>query len=464
MKIRQDDTHDTVYFSDIMWYVLSKWRSLFVVAVLLGLLLGGYSYVKSSRNARTDEHLAEINVEEGIKNSSDDVRDVAERRIQADELQEYIDNGMLMNMDSMSVDRVTLTYYADITDDDETQETKDMKTAALTQSYAKISTGEKVRGKVTEDFDGKIIGNDLDYMLTVTTTDNTFTVIVKGPDDDICSRISDIVKSAVDEAEDGLRQSIGAHSVELIDESHTFGIDNTISEAQSSINKAYSSMIDKIESDKLKLDSEGQELLDAMAFQAEERSISTACVSKKYVVIGIILGLIITAVIHIIRYVYTGRVVATDQVYHTCKAPVIGEITAGYAEKHTALDRKLYCKLFGIKKITDMDKLADCISMKIAGVCRAKNINSLYVVNDIADDEKTQEHIDRILKKISANGIKTGNGYDDGCNVNVVEGISGSDAVVIMTGLFVTEYSVLSNQVAACRQQNKEILGTVVWM
>ena len=56
----------------------------------------------------------------------------------------------------------------------------------------------------------------------------------------------------------------------------------------------------------------------------------------------------------------------------------------------------------------------------------------------------------------------TGNGYDDGCNVNVVEGISGSDAVVIMTGLFVTEYSVLSNQVAACRQQNKEIIGSIV--
>lgn len=464
MKIRQDDTHDTVYFSDIMWYVLSKWRSLIVTAVVLGLILGGYSYLKSSRNAKADENLAGINVEERIKNSSDEVRDVAERRIQADKLQEYIDNGMLMNMDSMSVGKVTLTYYVADRPDGESQETTDMKTTALSQSYAMISTGEKVRSRVTEEFDGKITENDLDYLLTVTTTDNTFSVVVKGPDDNTCTKISEIVKTAVDEARDELCKSIGIHSVELIDESHTFGTDDTVSEAQKSINKAYSSMIDKIESDKLKLDSEGQELLDAMAFQAEERSISGACVSKKYVAIGIILGLIIAAVIHIIRYVYTGRVVAADQVYHTCKAPVIGEITAGYAEKHTALDRKLYCKLFGIKKITDMDKLADCISMKIAGVCRAKNVNSLYVVNGVADDDKTQEYIDRVLKKVSDNGIRTGSGYDDGCDANVVEGISGSDAVVIMTGLFVTEYSVLSNQVAACRQQNKEILGTVVWM
>lgn len=463
MKIRQDGTHDTVYFSDMMLYVLSKWRSLLIVAAVVALMLGAYSYVKSSKEVSEAEHLAGINVEEGIKNSTDEVRNVAEYQTQLQEFKKYIDNGMVMNMDSVSVSRVTLNYYVDGNPGEETvSDVKDMRTNALVQAYMSKATGEKVRSNVVESFDGKIAQSDLNYLLTVTDTDNTFSVIIKGPDDDTCTRIAGFVKAIIDESGNEFSRTVGNHVIELVDESHTFGIDTEISDAQTSINKAYSLLGDKISDSRNSLDEGGRELIDAMIFQSEDHVIGNASVSKKYIVMGAILGLLIVAVIHMIRYAYTAKVVTADQVYRTCKAPVIGELTVGYGRMHTAIDRKIYRKLFGIKGNTDTDRQIDYISAGIVNICKARNAESLYVVNGADESDLLKDCLNRILKKVSENGIKAESGYDDGCNADVVSGIAGADAVVIMAGLFSTDLAILSNQVAMCMQQNKQIIGSIV--
>ena len=89
-------------------------------------------------------------------------------------------------------------------------------------------------------------------------------------------------------------------------------------------------------------------------------------------------------------------------------------------------------------------------------------MKSLYVINGVSAEGKSHEHVEQILKKIGENGIETASGHDDGCNADVVKGVTDADAVVVFAGLFVTDFTLLGNQVAVCRQQNKEIIGSVV--
>lgn len=463
MKIRQDDTHDTVYFSDMMWYVLSKWRSVIVTAIIMALVFGGFSYAKSLKDVKYAERIAGINVEAEIENGSNELKDAVKRQEQTDYLKNYISNGLLMSMSPSSVNRVTLKYYVDGSIDESlSDDARSMRTSALAQAYVGKATGERARNKVIDGFEGDIVANDLDYLLIGSATDNTFSVVIKGPDDETCSKIAEYVKSIVSDSTDELKKSIGNHMVELVDESHTFGNDSAINDAQTSVNKSYTTLKDKLKTATNALDAGEKEILDAMVFQNEGKIPQTASVSKKYIVIGFLLGIIVVAVVHMIRYAYTGKVITTDQVYHTCKAPVVGEITVGYDRHRTALDRKIYRKLFGIRKASGPEKEIDYISLKLANICKAQNVKSLYVINGVSAEGKSHEHVEQILKKIGENGIETASGHDDGCNADVVKGVTDADAVVVFAGLFVTDFTLLGNQVAVCRQQNKEIIGSVV--
>ena len=74
--------------------------------------------------------------------------------------------------------------------------------------------------------------------------------------------------------------------------------------------------------------------------------------------------------------------------------------------------------------------------------------------------EKTGKEMD-IIQSHGGSGAQA-RSVVDGCNADVVKGVTDADAVVIFAGLFVTDFTLLGNQVAVCRQQNKEIIGSVV--
>ena len=219
MKIRQDDTHDTVYFSDMMWYVLSKWSSVIVTAIIMALVFGGFSYAKSLKDVKYAERIAGINVEAEIENGSNELKDAVKRQEQTDYLKNYISNGLLMSMSPSSVNRVTLKYYVDGSIDESlSDDARSMRTSALAQAYVGKATGERARNKVFDGFEGDIVANDLDYLLSGSATDNTFSVVIKGPDDETCSKIAEYVKSIVSDSTDELKKSIMKTSNDFVNE------------------------------------------------------------------------------------------------------------------------------------------------------------------------------------------------------------------------------------------------------
>lgn len=102
---------------ELIWKILYGWRAVIVSALVFAVLLGGYSYVKSSqsiKNAKNQKNVSIVELEEGLSTQEKEAVEQAEAiQQQIIEKEEYQKESILMNVDAYHQDSKTLQYYVD---------------------------------------------------------------------------------------------------------------------------------------------------------------------------------------------------------------------------------------------------------------------------------------------------------------------------------------------------------------
>ncbi len=219
-----------IYFKDMLFSVLRRWRVVLLVAAVLALILGGVQGIKSwnavNQNILDDEaYTAALEQYDADKSVLDAKVAALEHSLQNQK--NYVEKAPLMQLDPNAFYSASITLHAA-----DAQETVPGKTGAVLAAYQAAFTGERAVAVLAQAMD---ISTDYAVELVCCTVDldlSTCNVVVLCADSDMAAAARNaLVQLAVDlQAE--INKSMASHTMTVLDKSVNLTREQKLAEQQ----------------------------------------------------------------------------------------------------------------------------------------------------------------------------------------------------------------------------------------
>ena len=204
--MEQNKDTRVIYFSDLFFSVLYAWRKILIVALVFALLLGGAQTVRymQARNAEP----AAIS-EETLQDIAELEEKLAANQLRITNLEEYMHNSILMNMNPYQVYQVTANIYVEA-------ETPEIAVAVI-HAYQSYLTGHL---SVLDDT--LLSGVNMAYLKELVSYEivadagNMLTVTASYTDAEGAQRIMSALLTLATDATAQIQQEIAPHTVSIL--------------------------------------------------------------------------------------------------------------------------------------------------------------------------------------------------------------------------------------------------------
>lgn len=370
----------SISIRDLFLYLLSKWR-LFLICFAVGaLILGAYGAYKNLSSSGNEENDAKV-IEDITGEMSDlEIADcnasaasIASNLALYDSYKEYIDKSVYQSLLPEGLKNSQLTYFVSYEENKYTQKDTSVS-SAIAYAYASRIFGESFDEEISEEF-GISAEDSFYYYDGVVSidwgaTDQGIVVIsIYGNDEDFLQDMTSLVKRHIEGLKEDVAALLGTHTVTLISEQ--IGVINSseilknqqtyIKNMQSAVGSIEKSVDDldgaSLEYVKYLVESEysGENIAiafadakateDADTGDADDTVSLKAMINKKYILAGALAGLIVCAVVMIIRYLTQGMLRCYDDMEYCYGIQVLGSFDAENVKRHhTSLDRLIRIK------------------------------------------------------------------------------------------------------------------------
>ena len=338
---------------DLMVEVLLKWRVIILWMLVGGILMGGLSYVRSYRMAQSQKAQATA-LEEQLQQAASEGQteleylqsvltnlqinnvDTAVSYEDFCEMEElYLKESLRMQVDPLKIPRAGLTFQV-VAEDMETarrieQVYEDMVTGGLSQWLA----GE-VQEEVSEAALSELISLERSSRGLLEGGD-TFSVAICYISEEQCLQLAEKVNEYFQMQNSQLARKMGEHQIQLVNQDFSFVMDEQLLNNRRAIQNnmvTWSVSIAKLKeaftdeeweyynyltTDGLQGNSTGEQ-----QSEEDEESVTSfiqPSVSKKYVLMGMILFAFIYAFYVFLQYIFNGRLRATDDIASLYEVP-----------------------------------------------------------------------------------------------------------------------------------------------
>lgn len=351
--------------ADLFLYILRHWRSLILVMLIVGVLMGGFKFEKGLRSL-TDSSVTEAADEQKISRESyESKKSLLEANIsnitkQLDEAKDYLDKSILMKIDKNQVYRAHVTYYIstdgeDVKNEKEVASSSDIasspgvlvignvdsavsrQSGRILTAYAKGIQGNGVISQVKESYGKKVSGKYLRELmhLTVDYSTGMLDISIVGDSKELVHAFAETVKYQVAANTTFISKNIGSHSITTLSDSEYITADsNYTSSNQDQTGSLYEANVASIQQNFTGTITDLQNRLSDANIQLstlEEPAAPTAVTKRdalksgiKFGVIGLLLGLVVYAMCLTLYYVASGRIIDTDQITGRKRLRVLG--------------------------------------------------------------------------------------------------------------------------------------------
>lgn len=323
---------------DLLIDILLHWRGFCIFMLVAGIAMGGFSYIRSSRATGTaskekeleeewenDEEYREHLEKELTEPEKVSVYSVLQTERQYKNTLEYIDNSILMHIDPHNVQKAELVFGVRAEDPGMTITLSNLYDAfangvgiydwlaennGMTPAMAsEIVSLRRLSGVlVVEGNEPSVVGND------------TLKVTITHSDEEKCKELAQSVVDYVEAQHDKIEQVIGEYEVELLNQTFSTTMDVSLMNQQNSYNNTIISLLSSIENSKEAFTDDQKGLYRLLKGDEEEEEeeeeeadeVAAPSVSLKYVILGMFLAAFIYAGILFCKYVFNGRLRATD--------------------------------------------------------------------------------------------------------------------------------------------------------
>lgn len=450
-----------IYISvkDLIKECIRKIWIIIVAMVVFGILLAGFRYAKDKKNiANTTvaESTEKVDVEKIVDDlESDDYNQVmtyVDITNYRDQNRVYTADAKLMKINPYKVDTVLLQYYVNA-EDENTR--KDMAAA-----YLSYISGGSLAADVVENNDLEDSSSDIQELIQCDATGlttgtsfytentNTINMYVYGVDEQDAKDIASYVKERMDAYSQKL-SAVAPHTLTLFEEQYSvtcatklvslkndrFGNLITYNDRTTSYEGLLSDKQKESAQKIVAAQKENDELEDSdeTGKTAKKDETPKASISKKYLVVGAFLGLVLAVVIIVLRYMFD---------------PTI----------KTSKDLQMF---YGTNFIGDVAQADGALlaASKIINMCSNRQIKKVLIAGKMASENEAaiKEVVDAVEKK----GIVADIIGDILTDADAVQTLEAKSNVVLVEAVRKSKYEDFNQEKALCESLDAQLLGYI---
>lgn len=479
---------------DMIADILSHWRGLLVALVIGAVLMGGFSYVKSYRDAQNAQPIEEEETDEAVdkkleqlEEDLDDSQKAAVLTTIDDEKEyalkkKYTEESVYMQLDPFNVTQMQLSYQIEPEEDNRTQCLGAVydtvinniglydwieKKTGIASAYAKELVSVKTSSS-TPFLNGDAVG--------MFGTDSMKITIIQA-DEASCKKLADAVKSYVEQQKEQLEQEVGAHELILLSETSGTIVNTDLMNQQISYGNAVTGMRstiataktgfneDQVQYYNLLTKKEGRDKLEIEKEEdTEEADVTVAAepsVSKKYVLLGAILFVFVYAGVLFLIYIFNSKLRVSDELQTLYHIPQIGVVVKDDPKKKFIIDQWIdNLRHYGKRKFTAEQSMELAFAaVKIAAQKNRLNSICLMGCNFSAGAGTVCANLKAALEKESINVTVLDNVLYDAEAMEKVDAMSG---VVLVEKAGSTLYNEVVSELALLKRQDIAVLGGII--
>ena len=450
-----------IYISvkDLIKECIRKIWIIIVAMVVFGILLAGFRYAKDKKNiANTTvaESTEKVDVEKIVDDlERDDYNQVmtyVDLTNYRDQNRLYTADAKLMKINPYKVDTVLLQYYVNA-EDENTR--KDMAAA-----YLSYISGGSLAADVVENNDLEDSSSDIQELIQCDATGlttgtafytentNTINIYVYGVDEQDAKDIASYVKESMDAYSQKL-SAVAPHTLTLFEEQYSvtcatklvslkndrFGNLMTYNDRTTSYEGLLSDKQKESAQKIVSAQKENDELEDSneTGKTAKKDEAPKASISKKYLVVGAFLGLVLAVVIIVLRYMFD---------------PTI----------KTSKDLQMF---YGTNFIGDVAQADGALlaASKIINMCSNRQIKKVLIAGKMATEKEAaiKEVVDAVEKK----GIVADIIGDILTDADAVQTLEAKSNVVLVEAVRKSKYEDFNQEKALCESLDAQLLGYI---
>ena len=383
MDIKQDG--QIIYFKDLLFAALYKWKAIVIWAVALALALGVGKGVLSFLSMNNEdlqlENAAQEEMELEVYETKKDTLDqqIAVNRENARHQQEYLDESILMNIDPYNFYEVYLSIYVDSNYQvmpDKVYQNPDL-TNALINSYI-----EHIVSAQSAQILADAIGTESEYLLELVSAEapyDTRTMVLRATaaDEASAQQLLSLLLQHVQNIQPNIVETVGEHELRVKEQYIRQTMDKELAQSQQEQVDKLTELNDSI----LSLQEEKLNLLPPEPIVISLRSVLKDAVL--FAVIGGILGVLIVVMIAWIRHLTSEKIYSARTLTSRTGLKILGCVCV--TPRKNKVDQKL-STLEG-RNVIDAEKQYALLAYSISSLCG--NVPKLLITGQTASDSRS---------------------------------------------------------------------------
>lgn len=425
LRVDDEDDDRELDVRALIFSVARKWRQMIIWGILCALALGGLKYFKEYRsyNSTVEEgHIEDIEKTLTEKQNSEISIYLAfydRQNVYKEEMGQRI----LYKLDPYNKHVLSLNYIVNVTEDlvvgDDailsiSKENRNGRVmSGLAGAYTSHMTGSALIEEIMKT-QSKISENDIRSLITAKYENSVITFELVYTEDMDIESIADAIKKDVENFSKE-QQKIVKHELVLVDETHKVVVDNDLVRLQNDmVTQIYDiqnrmngleNNFDDTEKEYIRLYLKGDE---------EEKSVDTSIseeaapsVSKKMVLAGFIVGVMLVCMWEFMRFVFSGKLQSVDDLAEYYKLRIFG---VQDAEKEKKAPKGIDKFIFNIenrnRKQLAYDEQKEIILSGISLYCEQNEVKKLILTGtDI--ENVSGEYLSELKAGLAKKGIET---------------------------------------------------------
>ncbi len=338
---------------NLIFFILYKWRTLLLLAIVFCILLGGYGLVNkavtpSEGNVKTkEEREYELQLMEYELSLATYQQNIADYQKQLDQQETYMEKSVLMQLDPYKKPIASADFFVKINDaewsvlpDNVNLDPTDSLLKVYTSNFLSSLDWEPIQELTNLDvlYLKELISINTDY------NSNTFTVMVVYNDGEMAQKILDIVVGQVCDKYNGMDLNVSKHSISVLNQSLSYIIDKGLADTQ----KNNADAIAKYRQSILECQKSIEELEEPI--EPSGKSV------LKFAVLGFLLGGILAALFYGIGYLFGDKFHNEEEIKTRYACRLLGFLPKTHRKVPFEFIDSFLERLEGIKKPITKEK------------------------------------------------------------------------------------------------------------
>lgn len=486
----EEDENEISIF-DLLYYILRRWRSILIFAVLFCTLLGGFKLVKGiSTLGSADSKEEQKNYESQLKGytiSKEQLENQIKMLTQSiQDKEDYYDHSVLMKIDPKQAYKGTVTFV--VTDAGEVRAAEENRDLSLTidrkvnsvlGSYVALIQNGTILQDVQNGLSSKLDQKNLAELIytQVDYQSKLLHITVVGNDKQQVQSISDAIVLGLQNASVQMNASVAAHRLELLSSYVGNGVDTSIpigmipeagantsdASCQTSIEelqKNYTSSITDMQNQLLDCNNQLSELeKPEPPVGASHGSVLNEGI--KYGIFGFVAGAFVLAFVYALQYLLCGKLMDSDELNDRYGILLLGDYYAPLHAHTNRIDRWID-RMSGITEDKRSAESVYALSAAniIAQVGAEKNSKLLLLGNAQSGDFNAAATA--LSEKLCSSGIDVIVAGNINESASAIEKLQQAEQVVLIEQRGASRQQDIQKELLTLRKLEKKIIGAIV--